>query len=122
MWPETILEPVYPPSAGTVEFGAGDLMEAFGQLTVYVAFDSDRSHRRPVVCAVPGYPGDWVCAYTSARRLSAAHGGDDVEYSWLRGADLLRLLPEHTGLWCDRGFPEGRAVLLPTPQWPADTA
>jgi len=92
-----------------------DPLDTFAQMTVYVQFDSDRPSRRPVQRVIPGHVGQWVCAYSSFDRLAKGNHGDEVEYSLLPGERLLENLPSGAGMWLDRGFPEGRQILLPSP-------
>lgn len=101
------------PSA-EVEFGSRDPLEVLSTLTVYVEFTAGRHHRRPMVTTVPGHAGQWVCAYSSLARLQTAQNSTEVEYSPMRGAYLLTIMPEHAGIWFDRLFPGGRPIMLPT--------
>jgi hypothetical protein len=104
-----------------VDFGRESPLEIFSAVTVYAQFDSDRPGRRPVARTVPGYVGRWVFAYSSLSRLQAAQGNDEVEYSMLRGAELLALIADHAGVWFDRDFPGARLIQLPIPDPPTDT-
>jgi hypothetical protein len=120
MWPDTILETSQAAAERAIDFA--DPMGSFQRAVVYVEFDSAGRGAVPVTREMPGYPGAWVVAFTTAGRLSAAHVGEDVEYSWMPGSRLLPLLPAQAGLWCDPGLPGGHAIVLPTPLWPTDSA
>jgi hypothetical protein len=96
-----------------MDVNTGDPMDQFSQMTVYVHFDSDSRSRRPVENAVAGHPGQWICAYSSLARLIDANHGEEVEYSSLRGEQVLAYLPEHAGVWLDRTYPNGRKIVLP---------
>lgn len=109
------------PQHTTIEFGTRDPLEVLSAATVYVEYTTDRPGRHPVTYGVPGYTGQWICAYSSLARLRAARI-DDVEYSQLRGVDLLAIRADHIGVWLDRGFPDGRPIVLPMPEPPADNA
>ena len=104
-----------------VDFRRGDPMDVFSRIEVYAEFDSPGMGRHPVARAVPGYPGRWVLAYSSLRRLRMACHDDEIEYSWLTGARLLEAMPTQTGVWFDRSFPGGRPILMPPPSLSVDT-
>ena len=96
-----------------LDFGSGDPLDRFARMRVYVPFDSDQRSRRPVEQAVPGYPGRWMCVYSTFDRMAQAHGGDEVEHSILTGAQVLASMPDQAGVWFDRSFPGGRRLMLP---------
>ena len=49
-------EPLATDSEPAVDFLAGDPLDVFAQLHVYVEFDSDQRARKPVEVAVVGHP------------------------------------------------------------------
>jgi hypothetical protein len=91
-----------------------DVADEFALLMVYVEFRTTSTARRPALCALPGHPGSWLCAYSSYERLiKGHHGEDEIEYSALRGSTVLALLPERAGVWLDHGLLGGRKIILP---------
>lgn len=94
-------------------FDHGDPLDVFAEMTVYLQFNASASSYRPVETIVPGHPGRWLCAYSSFEYLNRANRGEEVEYSTIRGKQVLVYLSTGLGLWLDRGYPESRKILLP---------
>lgn len=94
-------------------FDAGDPVEIFENLEVYVEFDSAYRDCRPIVERFPGHPGQWICAYSSLNRLLDTRW-EGIDYSCVSGRILLAHATRDVGLWYDRGYPHGRKILLPS--------
>jgi hypothetical protein len=90
-----------------------DPLDVFAELRVYVPFDSGDRGRHPIQDSIPAHPGQWICVYSSMARLADAHDGEDVEYSVVKGSQLLAYLADGAGIWLDRCYPGGRKILLP---------
>jgi hypothetical protein len=108
----TVYDDVYVEFRQPSAFDTGDPVAVFEDLRVYVEFDSSDHGRRPVEEKFPGHPGEWVCAYSSLERLRDTHG-EDIEYSCVLGRTLLGQSSTDAGVWYDRGYRDGRKILLP---------
>jgi hypothetical protein len=108
----TVYEDVCTQSRQSSAFDTDDPIVVFEDLRVYVEFDSSDHGRRPVEESFPGHPGEWVCAYSSLERLRDTHG-EEIEYSCVLGRTLLAQSSSGAGIWYDRGYLDGRKILLP---------